>query len=276
MKLHREEANNTHLLVVGLPNVGKTTFQDVLRSCGFDKAKSESNKYVPVNFKQDRMFKGGINRREPGTTGKVQEKVKVSLNPIVYVTDTPGIFHKKYPSPAVINKLSMTNIIQRKNIGNLLIADYILFELNRQRNFQYVKALNLKEPCDDLQTILSYISMQNNLHTLQTVMTGTGKRKIRSPHYEAAAAMFITANEAGLFGQIFWDQDIFDTERLAIQGTLLRYGVEHLPEGEQEGMWRVRDGEFAEKDYLDSSFNSESKSRTNSPASKLKLEIPDF
>ena len=230
MKLHREESNHTHILILGLPNVGKTTFQDVLRSCGYSEAAANSNKYVPINWKRDKK----VNiRAEPGTTNAVENKVKVSANPTIYTTDTPGIFHKRYPSPSVINKLSMANILQRKNVGNLLIADYILFELNRQRNFEYVKALDLPGPVDDLQPVLLHICQKNNLHTHETVLTGLGKSKIKAPSYNAAAGMMIRANEVGLFGTIFWDQDLLDTERLAVQGTMLRYKIEDVPEGER-------------------------------------------
>merc|ERR1712226_1569928 len=105
MRLRREDAINTSFVVVGLPNVGKTLLINVLRSCGFSSARSSSNKYVNVSHK---IEKWKI-MSEPGTTGAVQEKVRVSNNPIVYATDTPGIFHDRYPSLSEITKLTLTN-----------------------------------------------------------------------------------------------------------------------------------------------------------------------
>lgn len=230
MKLHREEALDTSIAVVGLPNVGKTTFMNVLRSCGYSDAAVASIKYANVNNKYADKLMHGV-KHLPGSTNAVQEKVKVSANPIIYVTDTPGIFHKQYPSIQEVSKLTMANILKDTKLGMVAKADYILFELNRQRNFQYVEVLNMKEPCDDIQTVLLIVAEQNNLHGQRMVMTGLGKRQIRTANYDNAAEMFIKAFNSKLFGRLFWDQDILDTERIAVQGSLLNYGVTDASEG---------------------------------------------
>ena len=221
MRLHREEARATSILTVGLPNVGKTALMNMCKAAGFYNASSESNKYVRIQHKMDKH----IHQHKPGSTTALQEKVRVSSTPIVYITDSPGIFHRRYPSPEVINKLGMAGIISETRTGVIQRADYILFELNRQRNFQYVNALDLREPCDDIQTILNLIGIQNKLSNKTDVMTGLGRRKIRAIDYFNAAQMFISAFEKGLFGKLFWDQDKLDNEYLAVQGTMLRYEV---------------------------------------------------
>ena len=56
----------------------------------------------------------------------------------------------------------------------------------------------MKEPCDDIQTVLLIVAEQNNLHGQQMIMTGLGKRRIRTPNYNNAAEMFIKEKVNGL------------------------------------------------------------------------------
>lgn len=57
-------------------------------------------------------------------------------------------------------------------IGEMLIADYILFFLNQRRNFKYCKFLKLDEPSDCITTVLTKGAV--NLGHMITLKSSTG------------------------------------------------------------------------------------------------------
>merc|ERR1711881_744666 len=110
-----------------------------------------------------------------------------------------GIFHNRIPDIQTAVKLSTTRILSQNRLTHLGTADYILFELNRQRIFNYVEALNLDQPEDDIEQVLKHIAQQNSLSQRISVMTGVGRRVVVNLDFNAAARMFVRAYEVGLF-----------------------------------------------------------------------------
>lgn len=81
-RYQRTDRNEINLMVTGIPNVGKSTFINQI-----------SNVYTPG--------KGVVARKGamPGITRAVQERIKVSTNPLIYILDTPGILEPKFENP---------------------------------------------------------------------------------------------------------------------------------------------------------------------------------
>ena len=81
-RFQRTDRNEINLMVTGIPNVGKSTFINQI-----------SNLYTPG--------KGVVARKGamPGVTRTVQERIKVSTNPLIYILDTPGILEPKFEDP---------------------------------------------------------------------------------------------------------------------------------------------------------------------------------
>lgn len=66
-------------MVTGIPNVGKSTFINQI-----------------TNFY--RRGKGTVAKQGalPGVTRAIQEQIKISSNPLVYIYDTPGILEPRF------------------------------------------------------------------------------------------------------------------------------------------------------------------------------------
>ena len=73
-RYHRSFCPDSNIIVVGIPNVGKSSLINLIRG-GFLKVKS-------------RPLKVGD---KPGVTRALQTKIRVSDDPLIFLLDTPGI-----------------------------------------------------------------------------------------------------------------------------------------------------------------------------------------
>jgi len=73
-RYHRSSAPDANILVVGVPNVGKSTLINRLR-----------------NHKLKIKGKATVVGPTPGVTRSVMTKIRVSNDPLIYLIDTPGI-----------------------------------------------------------------------------------------------------------------------------------------------------------------------------------------
>ena len=77
-RYNREEANDLNLMIIGIPNVGKSTIINKLR-----------NMYLGIGGRAT------IVGAEAGVTKSVLERIKINPNPPVYLYDTPGVLEPK-------------------------------------------------------------------------------------------------------------------------------------------------------------------------------------
>lgn len=73
-RFHREFNPESNILVIGIPNVGKSTLINVIRNRVF-RVKGRAT---------------AVGAR-PGITRAVQTQIRISDDPLIYVLDTPGI-----------------------------------------------------------------------------------------------------------------------------------------------------------------------------------------
>ncbi|XP_048419291.1 mitochondrial ribosome-associated GTPase 1 isoform X2 [Stegostoma tigrinum] len=153
-RFHRMENLEYCLMVIGVPNVGKSSLINAMRRMYLKKGKASRV--------------GG----EPGITRAVLTKIQVCERPLIYLLDTPGVFSPRVESLEVGMKLALCGTILDHLVGEEVIADYLLFTLNKQQKFDYVDRYQLGEPCDDVQTVLKKIAV--NLGKTQKVKAITG------------------------------------------------------------------------------------------------------
>eukprot|EP00039_Didymoeca_costata_P010806 m.146370 g.146370 ORF g.146370 m.146370 type:complete len:166 (-) comp14969_c0_seq4:3297-3794(-) len=128
------------LMVVGIPNVGKSSLINAMR----------------------RTFSGKGNAattgNRPGVTRNLQTDIKIHEFPPVYLVDTPGVMIPNLESGQVGMILSLIGTLRDELVGEELIADFLLYTLNSRRNFTYVKEFGLEAPSDDIEEVLHGIA----------------------------------------------------------------------------------------------------------------------
>ncbi|XP_014883552.1 mitochondrial ribosome-associated GTPase 1 isoform X2 [Poecilia latipinna] len=186
-RFNREENRDYCLMVIGVPNVGKSSLINALRR---------------TNVKKGRASRVG---GEPGITKAVLTKIQVSERPLMYLLDTPGVLPPKIESVETGMKLALCGTILDHLVGEDVIADYLLFSLNRLGKFGYVEKYDLQEPSDDIQYVLKRIAVKLRKTQRVKAITGVGNITVTIPNYTAAAYNFIRAFRKGELGQVLLD-----------------------------------------------------------------------
>uniref|UniRef100_A0A4W5LVZ0 Mitochondrial GTPase 1 n=1 Tax=Hucho hucho TaxID=62062 RepID=A0A4W5LVZ0_9TELE len=186
-RFNREENTNFCLMVIGVPNVGKSSLINALRR---------------TNLKKGRGSKVG---GEPGITKAVLTRIQVCERPIIHLLDTPGVLPPKIQSLETGMKLALCGTILDHLVGEDIMADYLLFSLNRLEKYSYVERYDLGEPCDDIQQVLKRIAVKLGKTQRVKAITGVGNITLTVPNYTAAAYDFIRAFRKGELGQVMLD-----------------------------------------------------------------------
>ncbi|XP_061601507.1 mitochondrial ribosome-associated GTPase 1 [Cololabis saira] len=186
-RYNREENRHYCLMVIGVPNVGKSSLINSLRR---------------TNMKKGRASRVG---GEPGITRAVLTKIQVCERPMIYLLDTPGVLPPKIESVETGMKLALCGTILDHLVGEDVMADYLLYSLNRLGKFSYVEKYDLQEPSDDIQHVLKHIAVKLRKTQRVKAFTGIGNITVTIPNYTAAAYDFIRVFRKGELGQVTLD-----------------------------------------------------------------------
>ncbi|KAI1280334.1 Mitochondrial GTPase 1 [Halotydeus destructor] len=140
-RFNRMDTAEFQIMVVGVPNVGKSTLINRLRQDNFKKG-------VPAKVGST-----------AGVTTAVAERIRIFQNPPIYVFDTPGVLEPRLKSNQTLMKLALISSMNDQVIGHQYIADYQLFCLNKMGNFSYVKYFNLPKATDVIEEVLVHIAV---------------------------------------------------------------------------------------------------------------------
>ncbi len=198
MKFARESAaaadslTGSRMMVVGMPNVGKSSMINALRSIGVGGPKAA---------------KTGA---QPGVTRKIAGGIKIAENPDgsgkVYLIDTPGVFLPYVTEPEAMLKLSLVGCVKDTIIQPMMIADYLLYHLNLRDPWSYEQVCR---PTNDVEVFVEAVARK------------TGRVKAKGVVDMNAAALWIVQRwRSGHLGRFLLDEvteDGMEKRRMNLQ-----------------------------------------------------------
>ncbi|KMQ90077.1 mitochondrial gtpase 1-like protein [Lasius niger] len=191
-RYNRTEEESYSLMVIGVPNVGKSSLINRLRSNHLNKAKA--------------AHVGAV----AGITRSLSTRIKISEDPIIYLFDTPGILAPSINDIHAGFKLALVGCLQDHVVGSDMLADYLLFWLNKNCRFEYVEKLGLPEPNDNVMHVLTYIAAKFK-KTLK-IKNYDGRIEI-TPNFQFAADYFVSLFRKGELGPYCLDIDLIETSQ---------------------------------------------------------------
>lgn len=186
-RYNRANEEDFCIMMIGIPNVGKSSLVNCLRNRFLSKGNASSVGAAP------------------GITRSVLTKIKMSEKPLFYLLDTPGILTPSIDNVEVGLKMALCNTILDHLVGENVMADYLLYWLNKQKKFYYVKKYKLKEASDDVLSLLTRIAI-NERKMLK--LRDSGGDYVLRPDLDNAAKVFVRDFRNGDLGKIMLDEDV--------------------------------------------------------------------
>ncbi|KRX50063.1 Mitochondrial ribosome-associated GTPase 1 [Trichinella britovi] len=189
-RFHRQYETDYNVMIVGIPNVGKSTIINSLRA-----------RFTALNSKACAVG------QKPGVTRSVMNRVRICDQPKIYVFDTPGVLAPQLQSDdnkscvESILKLALCQCLPNRHVGLETLCDFLLYMLNRQNNFQYVDHLGLSDVSDSIHDVLQQVAEQ--FHFKRTMSLYGVLQDVQD--FERAAEKFLTLFRLGILGDQFLD-----------------------------------------------------------------------
>ncbi|CAO3638220.1 unnamed protein product [Cunninghamella blakesleeana] len=177
-----------NLMVVGMPNVGKSSIINSLRRVGVGKGKAAAT------------------GAQPGITRTVIGTVKVYEDPSIYLIDTPGVMIPHISDPINSLKVAVTGGIRDHIADEQVMVDYILYILNQHERYDYASWYNLPndhQPTNDVSILLDSVAKR-----IGAIVKG-GKYDLTM-----AAKFFLKQFRLGKLGRFTLDDIVYHPDQL--------------------------------------------------------------
>ncbi|KAG6441998.1 mitochondrial GTPase 1 [Manduca sexta] len=186
-RYNRSEELEYNVMIIGVPNVGKSSLINMLRSRNISGRHS-----LPV---------GAV----AGVTRSLMTKMRINHNPTIFMLDTPGILEPTVTEIEMGLKLALCASLQDHLVGEEIIADYLLYWLNKNGKFKYVDFMGLEEPNDDINKVL--ISGAVKYNRVRKIRDFDGRVR-QVPDLVEVSRHMIKAFRSGELGKVLLDIEL--------------------------------------------------------------------
>ena len=173
-KRYQFKHSGTMAMVVGMPNVGKSSIINLMRTSMVRGPKSVGGERSTKSTKKRRTHVAKTGAK-PGLTRHIAP-IQITNDPNIFLFDTPGVMIPRIESDDVGFKLALANVLPEKIVPKELLVEHLLEIMNNlpakrkngndKSNLYYTSALKLpnNEPMYDVNELLYKVGMSIGRH----------------------------------------------------------------------------------------------------------------